>query len=443
MRTLQSLGEKMTRTQSQAYNTFTYSVGSLATGVSTLKLMASQDGGETWQQLGESWTATVGDSLQVSHNLLDGEGFAFGVSTKCKLVMENSDPENGVPASTCETDVLTFTLTDEALYTWSDEVSDGRWDDVSSWTCNLDGYSVGYSLGYPVAGSTVKFKTGQTNVVRLVKNEFCNALYYNIDKAHITYLGNGVTLKTENHHAEHTKSTKNSTFVFDGVILNNNGGAFQPAANCALVLRNGARMDFKMSANSGTFTLDIGYGCAVNGSNFSMNGTGNTMIVDDGLAVGANEFSIGQNSKIIIKGDRPAIQARQGITAKNCYLDFYLPKTPYGEETVNSSAMWLARAPLRKNYINDNSTHSLEGSTININRRSPVRSCSGTREFLLFDARSTSYAASSGIVTNGLQFTGLNAGEYVYYKFDSTATANPTRIYLHLKGGSGLKLWIR
>lgn len=84
MRTLQSLGEKMTRTQYQAYNTFTYSVGSLATGVSTLKLMASQDGGETWQQLGESWTATVGDSLQVSHNLLDVEGFAFGVSTKCK-----------------------------------------------------------------------------------------------------------------------------------------------------------------------------------------------------------------------------------------------------------------------------------------------------------------------------------------------------------------------
>lgn len=202
-------------------------------------------------------------------------------------------------------------------------------------------------------------------------------------------------------------------------------------------------MDFNLKANSGTFTLDIGYGCTVLGSNFSMSGTGNTFVVDDGLAVSANDLPIGENSSITIKGDRPAIQASKKITANNCYFDFYLPKTPYGEETIQSSNLWQPRAPLRKNYINDHSTHSLAGSTININRHSPFRTCACTREFLLFDARETSYSATSGIVTNNLQFTGLRNGEYVYYTFDSEKTTNPTRIYVHLKGSAGLAIRLR
>ena len=443
MRTMQSLGSTLSRTQSQAYNTFVYSVGSLATGVSTLKLLASQDGGQTWMQMGEPWAAQAGDSLTVSRNFLDAEGFAFGVTTMCKLVMENSDPEKGVPASTCETEAITFTLTDDATYTWSDNVADGRWNDPASWTCNMDGYESGWSLGYPVSGSIVKFKTGQTNVVRLVKNEQCKQLVYNIEKAQIAYVGENVILTAKEHSGDQTRNTKNSTFIFDGVTLDNAGGEFNPNAGCALILRNGAKMDFNLKANSGTFTLDIGYGCTVLGSNFSMSGTGNTFVVDDGLAVSANDLPIGENSSITIKGDHPAIQARTAITAKKCYLDFYLPKTPYGEETANSSDMWLSRAPLRKNYINDNATHSLEGSTININRHSPVRTCSGTREFLLFDARSTSYAATSGIVTNNLQFTGLRDGEYIYCMFDSEKTTNPTRIYVHLKGSAGLAIRLR
>ncbi len=442
MRTRQGLGSTLTRSQSQAYNTFVYSVESLATGVSTLKLMASQDGGETWRQLGDSWTPQIGNPLEVGRNFLEA-GFSFGVSTMCKLVLENSDSEKGVPASTCETDVVTFTLLDEATYTWSDNVSDGRWDDPASWTCSIPGFMYGESLGYPVAGSIVKFKDGQTNVVRMVKNEQCAELHYNINNAQIAYVGDNVILSANKHTADQTKNTKNSSFIFDGVTLDNAGGEFRPNAGCALILRNGAKMDFKLTADAGTFTLDIGYGCTVLGSNFSMSGTGNTFVVDDGLAVSANDLPIGENSSITIKGDRPAIQARTKITANNCYIDFYLPKNPYNEETIESSDLWQPRAPLRKNYVNDHSTHSLAGSTININRHSPFRTCACTREFLLFDARETSYSATSGIVTNNLQFTGLRDGEYVYYTFDSDKTTNPTRIYVHLKGSAGLAIRLR
>ena len=443
MRTLQGLGTALTRTQLQAFNTFGYSVSQLGTGVSTLKLMASQDGGETWQQAGDSWTATAGDSLQVSRNLLEVEGFAFGVSTMCKLVLENADSDSGVPATSSETETVTFMLSDEAVYTWSDAVTDGRWDDPTSWTCSLDGYGLGRSLGYPVYGSSVKFKNNQTNIVRLVKNETCHALYYNIEKADITYVGTNVTLSTLNHHAEHTKSTKNSTFTFDGVNFTNGGGAFQPQAGCKLVARNGARISFNLNASSGTLTVDVGSGCVVSGTGFVMNGSGNALLVEDGLAVASSGTLSCLNTTVTVRGNRPALQARTGLALKSCLIDFYLPAEPYGEEMIESEDLWLARAPLRKNYIKDNSTHSLEGSTIHINRKSPAKRCTGERDYLLFDARAGQYAASSGIVTNGLQVTGLEAGEYLYCEYDSPQTANPTRVYVHVKGGSGFQIRLR